>query len=196
MSENREQNCAAAVNPAVGIGVPDSEAHSLASCRGFFVRCTRQVLWAGRVGRGNPRRPSDRYANLHGLPTPIGVGVSRKRNRFQRTTDMATKTRRARAKLPKFKPVFTEDQVRQMEADYNESWGVRRRLVMITLARTAAQLAEGFRDIEGEAFSELLGHFNDFKAHCKAGMELAESAEARMLAVGMYIVDTTEGAAA
>lgn len=108
----------------------------------------------------------------------------------------ATRARSRKPKLPKFQPVFTEDQVRQMEADYNESWGVRRRLVMITLARTAAQLAEGLRDIDGEAYSELLGHFDDFKAHCKAGMELAESASARMLAVGMYIVDATEGAAA
>lgn len=91
MSKNREQNCAAAVNPAVGIGVPDYEAHSLASCRGFFVRSTRQVLRAGRVERGNPRRPSYRYANLHGLPTSIGVGVGGDGNRFTRTTDMATK---------------------------------------------------------------------------------------------------------
>lgn len=91
MNMNRAQDSTAAVNPAVGIGVPVSEAHSLAfSCRGFFVRSARQVLWAGRVGRGNPRRPSDRYANLHGLPTLIGVGVSGKRNRFQRTTTMCT----------------------------------------------------------------------------------------------------------
>lgn len=199
MNANHDYLSPAAVNPAVRIGVLVSEAHSLAtfSRRGFFVRCTRQVLWAGRVGRGNPRRPSDRYANLHGLPTPIGVGVSGKRNRFLRTTAMpkAQPARSRKPKLPKFQPVFTEDQVRQIEADYNEEWGVRRRLVMITLARTAAQLAEGFRDIEGEAFSELLGHFNDFKAHCKAGMELAESAEARMLAVGMYIVETSEAEA-
>lgn len=108
---------------------------------------------------------------------------------------MAHKPRRARAKLPKFKPVFTEDQVRQMEADYNESWGARRRLVMITLARTPAQLAEGFADVEGEHFSDLLGHFDDFKAHCKAGMELAESASARLLAVAMYIVESSEAEA-
>lgn len=93
MNANHDYLSPAAVNPAVRIGVLVSEAHSLAtfSRRGFFVRCTRQVLWAGRVGRGNPRRPSDRYANLHGLPTPIGVGVSGKRNRFLRTTDMASK---------------------------------------------------------------------------------------------------------
>ena len=108
----------------------------------------------------------------------------------------ATRARSRKPKLPKFQPVFTEDQVRQMEANYNESWGVRRRLVMITLARSAAQLAEGFANIDGEAYSELLGHFDDFKNHCKAGIELAESASARMLAVGMYIADTTEGAAA
>lgn len=105
-------------------------------------------------------------------------------------------TRRARAKLPKFKPVFTEAEVFQMEADYNAHWGVKRRLVMITHARTAAQLAEGFRDIEGEAFDELIGHLEDFKAHCAAGVDLAESAMAKMLAVGMFIDDSTEGGAA
>ncbi len=112
---------------------------------------------------------------------------------------MPTKPRRTRAKsprLPAFKPVFTKDQVFHMEADYNESWGVKRRLVMITLTRTPAQLAEGFATIEGEAFSELLGHFDDFRNHCKAGMELAEVARARILLVGMYVADTTEGTSA
>lgn len=34
------------------------------------------VLWAGRAGHLRMRRPSDRYANLYGLPTPIGVEVA------------------------------------------------------------------------------------------------------------------------
>lgn len=89
MNANHDYLSPAAVNPAVRIGVLVSEAHSLAfSCRGFFVRSTRQVLWAGRVGRGNPRRPSDRYANLHGSAHPIGVGRAENDNRFQRTTAM------------------------------------------------------------------------------------------------------------
>lgn len=110
--------------------------------------------------------------------------------------NQAKAARSRKPKLPKFTPAFTEDQVFQMETEYNEHWGVKRRLVMISLTRTAAQLAEGFASIDGEAFTELLGHFDDFKNHCKAGMELAESATARMLSVGMYIVATQEGAAA
>ena len=74
----------------VGIGVPKNEARSLAPwCRGFFARSTRQVLWAGRVGRGNPRRFSFRYANLHGLPTPIGVGAGGMTFRLTRTSHMS-----------------------------------------------------------------------------------------------------------
>ncbi|TXI75608.1 MAG: hypothetical protein E6Q43_03255 [Dokdonella sp.] len=103
--------------------------------------------------------------------------------------------RSRKSKLPKFKPVFTEDQVFQMEDGYNKSWGVNRWLVMISLARTAAQLGEGFKHIDGDAFTELLGHFDDFKHHCKAGMELAESATARMLAVAMYVAETSEAEA-
>ncbi|WP_211091306.1 Rha family transcriptional regulator [Pseudothauera rhizosphaerae] len=56
-----------------------------------------------------------------------------------------------------------------------------------------AQLAEGFANIEPEAFSELLDCFDDFKHHCQAGMELADCATARLLAVGMYIANLHEG---
>jgi hypothetical protein len=105
--------------------------------------------------------------------------------------------RSRKPKLPKFSPVFTEEQVFQIEANYNESWAVKRRLMMIALARTPAQLVEEFARIDGESFSELLGHFEDFKNHCKTAIELAEIASARMLDVGMYIIaDTTEGATA
>lgn len=98
--------------------------------------------------------------------------------------------------LPDFKPAFTEEQVFQLEGEYNETWGEKRRLVMITLARTSEQLAAGFANIEPEAFSELLDCFDDFKNHCKAGMELADCATARLLAVGMYIANLPEGGAA
>lgn len=100
-------------------------------------------------------------------------------------------------KLPEFEPVFTDEQVRQMEADYNESWGEKRRLVMIALTRTPAQLVEGFTHLSGDAFEELLAHMDDFKSHCMAGVEVAEAAKARMLAVGMYIANKhEEGASA
>jgi hypothetical protein len=92
-------------------------------------------------------------------------------------------TNRARAKLQKFKPVFTAQQVRTMDANYSESWGFCRQLVMTTLTRTADQLAEGMRDADGDAVSQLLGQFDDFIRHCLAGIELAETASARVLAV-------------
>lgn len=95
--------------------------------------------------------------------------------------------------LPDFDPVFTQEQVFQLEDEYNTTWGEKRRLVMIALARTPAQLAEGFANIEPEAFSYLLDCFDDFKNHCKAGMELADCATARLLAVGMYIANLHEG---
>lgn len=106
MRENREQNCPAAVNPAVRLGSLVSEAHSLAtfSCRGFFVRSTRQVLWAGRVGGREPCRPSDRSANLHGSAHPLGRGQAGFSNRFPRTTAMCTETTGAIAPTRKTSP--------------------------------------------------------------------------------------------
>lgn len=105
-----------------------------------------------------------------------------------------TSHRRARAKLPKFKPALTQEQVRQIEANYNETWGVRRRLVLFTLTRTPTQLAEGFRDADSETFMELVKGLDAFKEHCKDGAKLADSAHARMLAIGLYIAENYEGA--
>lgn len=99
----------------------------------------------------------------------------------------APSARSRKPELPEFQPAFTEDQVRQFENGYSDTWGEKRRLTMIALTRTPSQLAEGFRHIEDEAFMELLGHLDDFKAHCQGLMELAESASARMLAVGAYL---------
>ena len=79
-----------------------------------------------------------------------------------------------------------------MEDQYNESWGVKRRIVQIALTKTPSQLAEGIEKTDAETYGTLLDCFNEFKEHCKAGIELAESASARMLAVGMYIVEKNE----
>lgn len=102
MSKNREQNCAAAVNPAVRLGRLVTEAHSLAlSCRGFFVRSTRCVIWAGRVGQRKLCRPSVRSTNLHGSAHPLGRGLAGFSNRLLRTTAMC-------APAPSRKTTFTK----------------------------------------------------------------------------------------
>lgn len=98
--------------------------------------------------------------------------------------------RSRKPKLPKFSPVFTFEQIDQMEHDYNKDWGVRRRMVLAALTRTPAQLAEGFAEADGDHYGELLENYDAFKRHCEAHIELAECATARMLAIGSYIVNT------
>lgn len=101
-------------------------------------------------------------------------------------------------KRPSFKAVFTDEQVKSFEADHNETWGVKRRLTMITLSRSSKQLMDGFAPMiaedDGEAFSSLLDQINDYRDHMKAGVELADAAMARLLWVGKYVTDSKKPA--
>jgi hypothetical protein len=108
----------------------------------------------------------------------------------------ATPARSRKPKPPKFSPIFTEDQVFQIEVEHSESWRIKRRFVLLLLSRSPDQLAENFSELDDEIFNEMLGHFDDFKNYCKAGIELAEIATARLLAVGLYVAESKEGVSA
>ena len=47
-------------------------------------------------------------------------------------------------KRPRFKAVFTDEQVNSFEAEHNKTRGIKRRLMMATLSRTSKQLTDGF----------------------------------------------------
>lgn len=90
---------------------------------------------------------------------------------------------------PDFDPIFTDEQVCEFEKKYNGTWGAKRRLTMITLARSTASLAEGFGNAtdNGDAMVSLIDHITDYRDHLKSSVELAECAIARLRIVGKNI---------
>ena len=97
-------------------------------------------------------------------------------------------------KKPRFKPVFTKEQVYEIEAAYNESWGARRRVTMIVMTITVNQLIEGVEDLikenNGDAFMDWVDDIKAYQAHLKAGIELTEASIARLLWVAQYVVES------
>jgi hypothetical protein len=102
----------------------------------------------------------------------------------------------AALKRPRFKAVFTDEQVKSFEAGHNETWGVKRRLLMMTMARSSKEMLENFAplvtDNDGDAFFELYEQIKDYRDHLKAGVEMADAAMARLLWVGQYIANREE----
>lgn len=74
----RAQDSAVAAKSAIGIGVPDTKAHSRASQRGFFVRSARARSCNGRAVRGafGLTGPWSGTPTRTVPPTPIGVWVA------------------------------------------------------------------------------------------------------------------------
>jgi len=105
---------------------------------------------------------------------------------------MAVKPIRARPrKSPEqsieFEPVFTQEQVEKIEADYNQKWGVSRRLMMIVLARSGASLVARWTPGKGGAFVVMFEAIADYRNHLRAGVELADSALARLRSIAAYV---------
>ena len=93
---------------------------------------------------------------------------------------------------PSFEPAFTKEQVLSFEETHNETWGVNRRLMMMTLARSSGQLIDSFADSaddSGDALFALIDQISDYGEHLNSGMELAEAAVARLLMVGQFIAE-------
>ncbi len=84
-----------------------------------------------------------------------------------------------------FEPLMSQGRVFAIEAAYEKTWGVKRRLVLSVLARSRAQLLQGFArpDDDANDLLELIDHIDEYRVHLKAALELAESANARILCV-------------
>jgi hypothetical protein len=83
-----------------------------------------------------------------------------------------------------FEPVFTKKQVSEFEEKYNSEWGTKRRLLMLTLSRSSDELLAAFDEDEGiEGITALMEQILDYEGHLTAGLELVESAKARLFAV-------------
>jgi len=58
------------------------------------------------------------------------------------------------------------EKVRELEGNYNETWGVSRRCAMLTLARSKTELLEGWKSANDEyAFISLIQQLTDYREH-------------------------------
>jgi hypothetical protein len=88
-----------------------------------------------------------------------------------------------------FDAVLTNEEFQEYEATQNETWGVNRRIAMITLARSKAQLVGGFGKAGNtDALLEMIERVQDWSDHLKASIEMAEMASARLMAVASAII--------
>ena len=92
-----------------------------------------------------------------------------------------------------FPAVLTADDVRSFESGCEASWGDRRRLMMVSLTRSSAQLRVGGGGSDVPAvLLEMAGEIAAYRDHLKSGMEVAELAVQRLEAVALSIVQGGE----
>lgn len=82
-----------------------------------------------------------------------------------------------------FEAAFTQDQLNEIEAQYNETWGVKRRITLLALARSKADLVLNFgKDENGpDVLMDMIEHIYEFRDHLRNTIELTETASARLL---------------
>jgi hypothetical protein len=118
---------------------------------------------------------------------------------------MNAKTRRARAKPTAeptmdevaqrdFTALVTEAQIEESEREYNSIWGMRRRVMLISLARSRDQLLEGFGSGDGpDTLLNMVEEINLYKDHLREGAEIADTAVSRLLCVVHAIIEMGHG---
>ena len=96
-------------------------------------------------------------------------------------------------KRPRFKATFTKQQVEEIEKKHNTTWGMRRRLLMVTMSLSSKEMIDGFSPLvderDGEAFIEMFQLISDYRQHLKDSIELSDAAMARRLWVGKYLTE-------
>jgi len=98
-----------------------------------------------------------------------------------------------------FAAQITMREVQEAEAAYEERWGVKRRIALISLTRTKVELVAGFTkgDNGPELLMEMIEHVQDWAAHLRDGLDVAEAATARLTvacAAAMQHLETQAGA--
>lgn len=87
---------------------------------------------------------------------------------------------------PEFEAVLTDGQLREMEVNYENEWGERRRLMQITLSRSSADLLKGFLGDDISVLRELIAVLGDYRQHLLSGLDLTEGAIRRLESVAAY----------
>ena len=85
-----------------------------------------------------------------------------------------------------FKAALTDKQMEDFGRP--DLFGVERRIVLATLARSGPQLMESFKDdAEGDLLMDIVDQMTEYEKHLKALLEFTEAARARLLIVGLNI---------
>lgn len=99
-------------------------------------------------------------------------------------------------KRPRFKAPFTKQQVEEIEAKHNTTWGMRRRVLMATMSLSSKEMIDGFSPLlsedNGDAYIEMFQMIKDYRQHLQDSVELADAAMARLLLVGKYLSDQAD----
>ena len=95
-----------------------------------------------------------------------------------------------------FEAMFTQEQVYKIEAKYNETHGVSKRLMMMTLTKSHDELFKMVTDMleddsKSDAYFDLIAQIDEYKKHLEAGVEIAQAALARLMLVGDEITGIT-----
>ena len=118
---------------------------------------------------------------------------------------MSKSTRRHRAPKPvepsmdevaqrDFPAVATKADIDESERYYDEMWGIRRRVMLISLSRSRAELLEGFtaNDDGPDVLLSMVEEINIYIGHLDDMRKVADTAVARLLCVGHAIIEQGE----
>jgi hypothetical protein len=81
-----------------------------------------------------------------------------------------------------FEASMTMQQLHDSEVGYDELWRPKRRIALLALTRTKADLVASFTksDSGPELLMEMIEHVQDWASHLKDGIDIAEQATARL----------------
>lgn len=96
-----------------------------------------------------------------------------------------------------FEAALTQDELNESEAQYNETWGVKRRITLLALSRSKADLVLNFGKQENgpDVLMEMIEHIYEFRDHLRNTIELTDTASARLLITCSTLL-STQGATA
>lgn len=89
---------------------------------------------------------------------------------------------------------MTMQQLADGEVGYDELWGPKRRLALISLARSKAELVDGFSKSDNgpEVLMDMIEHVQDWMQHLQACIAIGESAHARLSVTCATVIKQAE----
>jgi N-acetyl-beta-hexosaminidase len=97
-----------------------------------------------------------------------------------------------------FDAALTDEQVNEYERTQNQTWGYVRRIALVSLARSKAQLLKGFDSTDStDALMEAMENIQQWREHLLNQAEMANAAFARLACIAhlrLYPCPDTQGA--